>query len=1428
MTDPDTNPQPKTDPTDPGGPVEPLPAADGAPAADRISLIEPVPMGRELTMQTPVADLSGRELTMTPSPVLSGRELTMTPVADLSGRELTMTPAPILSGRELTMTPVADLSGRELTMTPQPGVDGRELTLQTPATGIDGRELTIQGAATPTPATVGGRPRTDPSLAGFKPRTGVGTSIAFDDAWHLQGRKGPHTGQTWGDFELGGILGEGGMGAVYRGKQRSLRRRVAIKVLPPSLSADARLLQRFQLEATTTSKLQTPHVVQVYSIGEFDGNHFYAMEYVEGKDLYDIIKERREQNKPLTPDEACAYILQAAKGLAEAGRHQIVHRDIKPPNMMVTKDGMLKIADFGIVKVMGEHNLTMTGQAVGTPAYVSPEQGRGDREVDCRSDLYSLGVVFYELVCDRKPFDGSTPNALIYQHCYEEPKLPREYNAAVSDEIQAVIMRCLQKKAENRYQSADDLVRDLEAIRTGSMLKSAIANYKLGTGADEAKREQMTWLQRNMMKVAAAGLLVIGGGVGGGWYYYDQIQQEKRARDRDELVGQRAALDQRKALQEQLDVIKAIPEGVVAQIDNLVSLIKDGEQDADVLRWRRKLAEVEALNLKLAPLATAQPSPGLRTAARSDLDALIAKVGADDPAAARYAAKLKDFDDEEARLRSESARFDAMALKLSDRKRYGDLLTDLGQLVPAADPQLTKWTSKVATWDQELAALRGKIAPLDAEERVTVARRAQYLPVLTDLSVYLDKEDKDLARWQGKLEQAGSRVADLRRDIGVMIGEQPDTISKPKQDQAATKLDQYESLVGAEDPQLKDWKGAIIAAERAITGGRERLARFASDSGDGLLSAGVHTAFERELKALEALVYPGDAEVQKWQGQLADSRRTIEDLRRDGAVLDPSATVGVTLAAQRDLTPKVERAAAKGAVDAARAQLWRDRLAAEAKRVSELRARLAPFDQAESLTDSMRTDLARLTTDAGGDDADVRRWTGKRDRVDALVAKLSALDSRQGVPDDVGALFAELGRLVGEKDPRLVAWKGKVQRIEAARSELAILDRRASFDATETATRLIELADLVGGADRRLVAWKVKATEVATLKAELARLPGILAQSPAEHAASHSRLRRLAAKLVGPDDAAVRTAAARQDELDGPPRPSWAAAAGRDSFGLWAEAEVPGGSLRLRYVASGMVTVGSPDGEAGREPDELPVALILPRGFWLSESELPRAVYAATTGRDPSLGAGDPAITPASRMTWNEARTCCASLAERLPGFTARLPLEVEWEHACRAGTAHPWNLPADSAADVVGVGKVAWHAGNAGGMVQPVRARLPNLLGLYDLHGNLAEWCEDAYAAYPTSTQAISGPATGGERKVVRGGSWGDEWLRTRAANRIPVRPEARSAYVGMRVAVAADWTGRTPDGSGVLTAALSGSDGTAIEFGVGTWRFKLANEGK
>jgi predicted Ser/Thr protein kinase len=274
---------------------------------------------------------------------------------------------------------------------------------------------------------------------------------------------GTHLGETWGDFRFERLLGKGGMGAVYLGRQLSLDRPVAIKVLPPHLSDNEHFRSRFQLEARAVAKVSSPHVVQVYAAGTHGGHHYFAMEYVEGADLADRL---RDGFRP-APREAIELMIQAARGLAAAGAQGVVHRDIKPGNMMIGGDGVLKLMDFGLAKLASEgQHLTMTGTVMGTVSYFSPEQGRG-QPTDQRTDLYAMGVVLYELLCRRLPFTGPDATSVIYQHIHTEPAPPRQVDPGIGTDLERVVLTCLRKRVEDRYQTAQELLEDLESVLAG-------------------------------------------------------------------------------------------------------------------------------------------------------------------------------------------------------------------------------------------------------------------------------------------------------------------------------------------------------------------------------------------------------------------------------------------------------------------------------------------------------------------------------------------------------------------------------------------------------------------------------------------------------------------------------------------------------------------------------------------------------------------------------------------------------------------------------------------------------------------------------------------------------------------------------------------------------------------------------------------------
>ncbi|MBN8527154.1 MAG: serine/threonine protein kinase, partial [Planctomycetes bacterium] len=450
-----------------------------------------------------------------------------------------------------------------------------------------------------------------------------------DDAWHRQGTPGPLTGQIFADYEIGAVLGEGGMGMVYRARQLSLGRRVAVKTLSSALGGDPVQRARFEIEARAASLIQSPHVVAVHAAGSWDGTAYFVMEYIEGSDLGVLIEASR--GRGLGHQRTLDLALQAARGLAAAAAQGVVHRDIKPSNLLLTRDGVLKIADFGVSKIAGDCNLTRTGTAVGTPSYLSPEQGRGE-PTDTRSDLYSLGCVLYETLTGRKPFIGDTPDAVIYQHNYAEPTLPRSLDPAIPEPVQALVIRCLQKDPAQRYQHPDQLIRDIDAIRAGDVSVNALLQARYGTGAEEQMRRRLGRRHRWVLPLAAALTLAA---LASGALLWRQGTAESRQQ------AQRSAEMLRARLHEALDRTAPVPPGAHDDLATLTRLA--GDDDADVRRWRGRLDTIDAVTARLDALHGPElPDAARRSAAGNDLATLDGLIGPGSPPARRAEARLAE------------------------------------------------------------------------------------------------------------------------------------------------------------------------------------------------------------------------------------------------------------------------------------------------------------------------------------------------------------------------------------------------------------------------------------------------------------------------------------------------------------------------------------------------------------------------------------------------------------------------------------------------------------------------------------------------------------------------------------------------------------------------------------------------------------------
>ncbi|AMV27078.1 Serine/threonine-protein kinase PknB [Gemmata sp. SH-PL17] len=422
-----------------------------------------------------------------------------------------------------------------------PDEPGSALQVQALPSGVQTRDSREQAAAsavgvelvTPPPAA---RPSNPPSGGTPFPSSHVfGFASTNPDPNHRSAT--PPPGPISGDAEDPGIaphtevrgytiereLGRGGMGTVYLATQLSLDRPVALKVMSKRWATDPVFVARFTREAFAAAQLSHPNIVQIHDIGEVDGARFFSMEYVRGKSLADLLKVQGK----LDPETAVGYILQAARGLKHAHDRGMIHRDVKPDNLLLDVQGLVKVADLGLVKTpavsRADDRLAdpsarsgllslppdMTGAriALGTPAYMSPEQCRDAATVDHRADIYSLGCTLYVLVTGRPPFDGTTAVELMSKHAYDPLVPPEQIVARVPKEVSAVIQRMMAKSRDDRYQDMSEVIRTLEAW---------LGVYHAGTFSPH--EEQISRLETAVLRFNTCGTAVLRGRLISGFF----------------------------------------------------------------------------------------------------------------------------------------------------------------------------------------------------------------------------------------------------------------------------------------------------------------------------------------------------------------------------------------------------------------------------------------------------------------------------------------------------------------------------------------------------------------------------------------------------------------------------------------------------------------------------------------------------------------------------------------------------------------------------------------------------------------------------------------------------------------------------------------------------------------------------------------------
>jgi serine/threonine protein kinase len=277
-----------------------------------------------------------------------------------------------------------------------------------------------------------------------------------------------------GHYKILQIVGMGGMGVIYKAMQEPLNRIVALKVLPPQLSINDELSKRFEIEAKAVSMLQHQNVVSIYEYGEDRGYRFFAMQFVDGENL----SVRIQGKKTMSITEIIDISKQICRGLRYAHSQNVIHRDIKPQNILLDKENVARLSDFGIAKIFSSGNITLTGVTVGTPEYMSPEQAEGE-EVDAKTDIYSLGIVIYEMLTKRPPFLANNPVAIAYKHVHEIPVPPSAKRRDTPKRLELIVLKALKKDKKDRYETVEELLNHLDSVDLNELVDRATVSFSL-------------------------------------------------------------------------------------------------------------------------------------------------------------------------------------------------------------------------------------------------------------------------------------------------------------------------------------------------------------------------------------------------------------------------------------------------------------------------------------------------------------------------------------------------------------------------------------------------------------------------------------------------------------------------------------------------------------------------------------------------------------------------------------------------------------------------------------------------------------------------------------------------------------------------------------------------------------------------------------
>jgi len=1091
------------------------------------------------------------------------------------------------------------------------------------------------------------------------------------------------SGQRLGDFSIVRKIGEGGMGAVYEAVQVGINRRVALKVLSPKLKEKPAFLERFRREARAAGALNHPNMVTVYEAGEVQGHHYLAMEYVDGETLRDRLKRTGK----FAMEESLIIVRYVAEAIDCAWNHgKIIHRDIKPENIMLTREGHVKVADLGLAKSIEEDTtVTAVGAGIGTPAYMAPEQSKSARDVDCRADIYSLGVTLFEMLTGQLPFQGDTPQAMVTAHLEQPLPAPRSLSPELPKGVCDLVRRMCEKNAAHRYQTAAELIGDIDAVRAGGEPATPVP----ATSAAAASRRRRSSARKSPVPMIMGLVLVLGvGGVLGYLFLQKKDSGGKGSAGKGAPAEGPAEAKARRTFDRASDYAKSHPTHFREIIRRFEEAKADGrgtsyaaEADKEIKTWKQNWAD----------------------AANTEFEERKALVASHLAAGAfRKAREAWEEFPEELRLGQLNGKIleEQTQVEKALRGTATRLREEMAPVLKKAPEQLTAQDFEALTaTQQKVKELRTLLVKKEARE--------DGLP--DALKLTLDALSAEVTKSLSGYR--GGTGAKTDGDWGKLWEDYRQLVKARKLDEAVALCEKSRRSLGIPPPGGSEAEAGPPAggAVGELAGELDLLAADARSLKD------VFGKSEQNLPALKG--------------------RTV---RIGGATVTVSEVKGEKFYVRQD---KVEMA-------------WG---------IEKLDLETILFLGVSSETDPMtiarkKAIFAYYYLDP---DQSVQALTAAKEAGVDVSFYLSRLRPVLVVSTTPSGAAVQLEQMIDGE------WS------EApAKSPTTPLQQEVSSDATYRVT--------VSKGSYVSVSREVKtgAGGEVRLRLLLKRAPSVSAPREGSKADADGPL----AKGFG-------VPRSSRDEYGNPVR-----SAKDQETGLPLEIRHKKTSIHLVLIPAGQFMMGSPVSEPGRGVHEGPQRLVrITKPFYMGKYEVTQKQWKVLMSRNPSKFRNS--SNPVEQVSWNDCQQFLKGLnREADPRQDQRfvLPTEAQWEYACRAGTKARFCHGDDPGPRQFGA--YAWYKSNSDGKSRRVGQKRPSSWSLYDMHGNVWEWCQDGYGEY--SSGAVSdprGPADS-ELRMFRGGSWANDPASCRSAVRGGRLPEYAGHHLGFRVAltIPPSWSSR------------------------------------